>query len=166
METKSKRIYPCQQLVVALDAQSLKLFIYICNWQSQGAMKYYPNTLAKAMKCDEDELELTVQTLADAKLINISKIDQTFMIEPNAEQCQKYFNIPIKDVIDGKGIRRATHVTWNCNESSPSKGDIEDMSEEQIQKMIMRLQVSLNEKKQMKKVVQTCEPNYEDDLPF
>lgn len=164
METKPKKIYPSQQLVVALDAQSLKLFIYICNWQTQGAMKYYPNTLAKAMKCDEDELELTVQTLADAKLINISKIDQTFMIEPNAEQCQKYFNIPIKDVIDGKGIRRATHVTWNCNESP--KSDVEDMSEEEIQKMIMRLQVSLNEKKQMKKLVQTCEPNYEDDLPF
>ena len=55
-------------------------------------------------------------------------------------------------------------ITWNCTESP--KSDVEDMSEEEIQKMIMRLQVSLNEKKQMKKLVQTCEPKYEDDLPF
>lgn len=162
METK-KKIYPSQQLVVALDAETLKLFIYICNWQSQGAMKYYSNTLCKAMKTSEDELELSIQTLADAKLINISRVDQTWLIEPNGEQCAKYFNIPIKDVIDGKGIQRAKNVTWNAQEVKKSDS-IDDMDEEQIQRMILRLQASLNEKKQVKEMIKGSVPC--DDLPF
>lgn len=162
METKGKRVYPSQQLVVALDAESLKLFIYICNWQTQGAMKYYPNTLCKAMKTSEDELELSIQTLADAKLVNIARIDQTWMIEANGEQCAKYFNIPIKDVIDGKGIQRAKHVTWNVQETK--NDSVDDMDEEQIQKMILRLQASLNEKKQIKQMIKGSTQC--DDLPF
>jgi hypothetical protein len=85
------------------------------------------------------------------------------MIEPNGEQCAKYFNIPIKDVIDGKGIQRAKNVTWNAQEVKKSDS-IDDMDEEQIQRMILRLQASLNEKKQVKEMIKGSVPC--DDLPF
>lgn len=157
----SKKFYfPCQQLVVALDARALKVLVYICNWQSQGGLKYYPNGFAKAMKMDVDECELCIQTLEDAKLIEISKVDQTFMICVNGEQMQKYFKLPIKDVIEGKGIPMAKEVTWNVAEP---KEEIADMTEQQITAMILRLQAQLNEKKEVKKMVTTAIPN---DLPF
>lgn len=158
----SKKFYfPCQQLVVALDARALKVLVYICNWQSQGGLKYYPNGFAKAMKMDVDECELCIQTLEDAKLIEISKVDQTFMICVNGEQMQKYFKLPIKDVIDGKGIPMAKEVTWNVAEP---KEEIADMTEQQITAMILRLQAQLNEKKEVRKMIRNNEPT--DDLPF
>lgn len=159
----SKKFYfPCQQLVVALDARALKVLIYICNWQSQGGLKYYPNGLAKAMKMDVDECELCIQTLDDAKLIDISRVDQTFMISANGEQMQKYFKLPIKDVIDGKGIPMAKEVTWNVVEEP--KEDVSEMTEQQITAMILRLQAQLNEKKEVRKMIRNNEPT--DDLPF
>jgi hypothetical protein len=61
----------------------------------------------------------------------------------------------------------ASTVTWNCTEAP--KMEVEDMSMEEIQKMIMRLQISLNEKQQMQSLVKTAEPASKDipnDLPF
>ena len=161
----SKKFYfPCQQLVVALDARALKVLIYICNWQSQGGLKYYPNGFAKAMKMDVDECELCIQTLEDAKLIEISKVDQTFMICVNGEQMQKYFKLPIKDVIDGKGIPMAKKVTWNESVPIEESDEFDGMSEQQLQRLLLRLQAQLNEKKEVRKMIRNSEPT--DDLPF
>ena len=162
METKSKRIYPSTQLIVALDARVLKVYLWILSWSSsQGSVKYYEKQFAKACKMSEDEVELCIQSLVDAKLIDISRVDQTWMITPNEEQNQKYYQIPISKVLEGNGIKMAESVTWNASEA-PTQ-DISDMSEQQIQAMILRLQASLNEKKQLKELIKDNVPN---DLPF
>ena len=161
METKTKRIYPSSQLVCALDSKVLKVLMWILGWQNQGSLKYYPKQYAKACKMEEDEVDLCIQTLVDCKLIDVSRIDQTWMLTPNAEQFQKYYDIPISKVIEGNGIKMADKITWNCTEAP--KDDIEDMSEQQIQAMILRLQASLNEKRQVKALVKNNEPT---DLPF
>lgn len=162
METKGKRIYPSTQLIVALDAKVLKVYLWILSWSSsQGSVKYYEKQFAKACKLTEDEVDLCIQSLVDAKLIDISKVDQTWMITPNEEQNQKYYQIPISKVLEGKGIAMADTVTWNASEA-PTQ-DISDMSEQQIQAMILRLQASLNEKKQLKELIKDNVPN---DLPF
>lgn len=162
METKSKRIFPSTQLIVALDAKVLKVYLWILSWSSsQGSVKYYEKQFAKACKMTEDEVELCIQSLADAKLIDISRVDQTWMITPNEEQNQKYYQIPISKVLEGKGIAMADTVTWNASEATTQ--DISDMSEQQIQAMILRLQASLNEKKQLKGLIKDNVPN---DLPF
>ena len=162
METKSKRIYPSTQLIVALDAKVLKVYLWILSWSSsQGSVKYYEKQFAKACKMTEDEVDLCIQSLVDAKLIDISRVDQTWMITPNEEQNQKYYQIPISKVLEGKGIAMADTVTWNASEA-PTQ-DISDMSEQQIQAMILRLQASLNEKKQLKGLIKDNVPN---DLPF
>ena len=162
MENKGKRIYPATQLIVALDPRVLKVYLWILSWSaSQGSVKYYERQFAKACKMTEEEVELCIQTLVDTKLIDISRVDQTWMITPNDEQNQKYYNVPISKVLEGSGIPMAKEVTWNVEEEP--KQEIADMSEQEITAMILRLQAQLNEKKEVKKLVKNNEP---DDLPF
>lgn len=163
MENKGKRIYPATQLIVALDPRVLKVYLWILSWSSsQGSVKYYERQFAKACKMTEEEVELCIQTLVDTKLIDISRVDQTWMITPNDEQNQKYYNIPISKVLEGSGIQMASNVSWNCDVEP--KEDVSEMTEQQITAMILRLQAQLNEKKEVKKMVTT--PNIPNDLPF
>lgn len=161
MEKQTKRIYPSSQLVCALDARVLKVLMWILGWQSQGSIKYYPKQFAKACKMTEDEVDLCIQTLIDIKLLDVGRIDQTWMLTPNGDRFQKYFDVPISKVIESDGIPMAKEVTWNVEEEP--KQEIADMSEQEITAMILRLQAQLNEKQQVKKLVKNNEP---DDLPF
>jgi hypothetical protein len=161
MENKGKRIYPSSQLVCALDARVLKVLMWVLGWQSQGSIKYYPKQFAKACKMTEDEVDLCIQTLIDIKLLDVSRIDQTWMLTPNGDRFQKYFDVPISKVIESDGIPMAKEVTWNVAEP---KEEIADMTEQQITAMILRLQAQLNEKKEVRKMIRNSEPT--DDLPF
>ena len=158
MENK-KRIYPSSQLVVALDAKTLKVAMWILGWSSQGSVKYYPKQFAKACKMEEKEVELCIQTLVNCKLIDVSKVDQTWMLTPNAEQFQKYYEVPMSKVLEGNGIPMAKEVTWK-------KEDVDEDSDEDLKRQILMLQAKLNERQQMKKCVVTVEDNYCNDLPF
>jgi hypothetical protein len=160
MENK-KRIYPSSQLVVALDAKTLKVAMWILGWSSQGSVKYYPKQFAKACKMTEQEVELCIQTLVNCKLIDVSLVDQTWMLTPNPEQFQKYYEVPMAKVLEGNGILMAKEVTWNKQDNSTS-----EMSDEELQRQILMLQARLNERQQMKKCVVTVEDNYCNDLPF
>lgn len=159
MENK-KRIYPSSQLVVALDAKCLKVAMWILGWSSQGSVKYYPKQFAKACKMTEEEVELCIQTLVNCKLIDVSLVDQTWMLTPNAEQFQKYYEVPMSKVLEGNGIPMAKEVTWNVVETK------DDESDEELKRQILMLQAKLNERQQMKKCVVTVEDNYCNDLPF
>lgn len=158
MENK-KRIYPSSQLVVALDAKTLKVAMWILGWSSQGSVKYYPKQFAKACKMTEQEVELCIQTLVNCKLIDVSLVDQTWMLTPNAEQFQKYYEVPMSKVLEGNGIPMAKEVTWN-------KEEVNEESDEDLKRQIMMLQAKLSERQQMKKCVVTVEDNYCNDLPF
>lgn len=160
MENK-KRIYPSSQLVVALDAKCLKVAMWILGWSSQGSVKYYPKQFAKACKMEEKEVELCIQTLVNCKLLDVSIVDQTWMLTPNAEQFQKYYEVPMSKVIEGNGIPMAKEATWNKQDDSTS-----EMSDDELQRQILMLQARLNERQQMKKCVVTVEDNYCSDLPF
>lgn len=168
MENK-KRIYPSSQLVVALDSKTLKVAMWILGWSSQGSVKYYARQYAKACKMTEQEVELCIQTLVNCKLIDVSLVDQTWMLTPNPEQFQKYYEIPMSKVIEGNGIPMAKEVTWNKEEKKQSN-DINDMSDDEMKRMIIMLKARLNEKEQVKKVVVSASKNNTedviDDLPF
>ena len=164
MENK-KRIYPSSQLVVALDAKTLKVAMWILGWSSQGSVKYYQKQFAKACKMTEQEVELCIQTLVNCKLIDVSLVDQTWMLTPNAEQFQKYYDIPMSKVLEGNGIQMAKDVTWNKQNDSSA-----EMSDEELQRQILVLQTMLSERKQVRnKVVSMAasnDDNYCSDLPF
>ena len=163
METK-KKIYASQQLVCALDARVLKVFMWLCGWQSQIDIKLYVHQMSKFLHLSEEDVELSIQTLEDIGLIDIKKVDQTFIANLNGGQVEKYFKIPMSKISEGKGIPMATEVKWNAEESP--KDDISDMSEQQITAMILRLQAQLNEKKQTKELVKVVSDDYGSDLPF
>ena len=163
METNErKRVYPSQQLTVALDANTLKVLLWICGWGS--SVKYYAKQFAKACKMEEEEVELQIQTLVNANLVDVSKVDNVWIISPNGKTFQKYYEIPLSKVLEGNGIPVAKGISWNCE---TPKEDISEMSEQQIRTMILRLQASLNEKQQIKQCVVTPEPKQDyDSLPF
>lgn len=156
-----KRIYPSSQLVVALDSKTLKVAMWILGWSSQGSVKYYPKQFAKACKMEEKEVELCIQTLVNCKLLDVSIVDQIWMLTPNAEQFQKYYEVPMSKVLEGNGIPMAKEVTWNKQDDSTG-----EMSDEDLKRQILMLQARLNERQQMKKCVVTVEDNYCNDLPF
>lgn len=166
---EKKRIYPSNQLIVALDSKVLKVCMWILGWQSHGSIKYFPRQFAKACKMEEDEVERCIQSLEDARLIDISKVDQTWMITPNAEQFQRYYEVDLSKVLEGKGIGLADKVTWNSEgvqQTKSSTEDIEGMSDDALKSLLLRIEASLNERQQMKKVVvSAAEPNL-SDLPF
>ena len=165
MET-TKRIYPATQLIVAMDAKVLKTYMWVIGWASRGSVKYYPKQFAKACKMEENEVERCIQSLVDCKLVDVSRVDQTWILTPNAEQNQKYYSIDLAKVLEGKGIQMADVATWNEEaEIVPTKSD---MTKEQMRKMIQMLQIQLQEKEQVEKMVKT---NSDDDellshLPF
>ena len=172
MENKSKKIYPSQQLVCALDSRVLKTLMWILGWQSQGDIKIYVHQMSKFLHMDEEVIELCIQTLEDVHLIDIKRVDQTWIANLNAETFQKYFNIPMEKIKDGNGIQMASEVTWNQEvkvEVKEASNDIEDMSEQDLRLLLLRIEASLNEKQQLRKCVVTNEPKKEVDdygLPF
>ena len=165
-----KRIYPSQQLVCCLDARVLKTFLWILGWQSQGDIKIYVHQMSRFLHMEEEVVELCIQTLEDAKLIDIKRVDQTWIANLNGEQIQRYFKIPMEKIKDGNGIPMAKEVTWNKEEvtNKQSSNGIEDMSDDELKVLLKRIQISLNERDQMKKAVVTNEKTNEeiDDLPF
>ena len=132
METK--RIYPSTQLIVALDSRVLKLYLWILSWSAKGDVKYYPKQFAKACKLTEEEVDKCLQSLIDAKLITATNYGEGWMLSVNAEQNQKYYQVPISKVLEGNGIPMAEKVTWNVVETK------DDESDEELQRQILMLQ--------------------------
>lgn len=163
---KPKRLYPSTQLIALLDAKVLKTYMWVLTWG--GNVRYYSKQLSKAIGLPEDEVERCVQALVDRRLITVTNTEQGFTFNPNAEEHEKYFEVPIGKALEADKITMAEKATWNKESAVVQKSKIEEMNAEQIQAMIYRLQASLEEKKQMEKFVKvTATPTEKfDDLPF
>ena len=158
----NKRVFPSTQLIVALDARVLKVYLWILSWSAKGDVKYYPKQFAKACKLTEEEVDKCLQTLIDAKLIIPTNYGEGWMLSVNVEQNQKYYSIPISKVLEGNGIPMAENVTWNVV-------DGKEVSDEDLKRQILMLQAQLNERQQVRqKVVSmtSSNDNYCSDLPF
>ena len=153
-----EKVFISNQLACMLPPIALKVLNYLINWQSQVQIKYYEAQFSKMLHMDKSEIEKAIQTLLDLKLITCSMIDQKWVIELENEQIQKYFKVPMQKVAEHEGFKLSTDITWNKVESSS-----DEMTEQQIQSMILRLQAQLNEKRQVKKMIKN---DVVDDLPF
>ena len=155
-----EKVFISNQLACMLPPTALKVLNYLINWQSQIQIKYYEAQFSKMLHMDKSEIETAIQTLIDLKLITCSQIDQKWVIELENEQIQKYFKVPMQKVGEHEGFKLSKEITWNKVESSI---DDDEMTEQQIQSMILRLQAQLNEKRQVKKMIKN---DVVDDLPF
>ena len=163
---KPKRLYPSTQLLAALNYKVLVTYLWILTWGG-GSVRYYSRQFMKATGLSEEYLEKCIQALVDSRLITVTNTEQGFLFTPNAEEHQKYFEMPLAQILESKKITMAREATWN--KTTPvQKSKFEDMDAEQIQALIIRLQASLQEKEQLKKFVKVTSTPTEkfDDLPF
>ena len=173
METpneKPKRLYPPTQMIAALDAKVLKTYLWITTWGWN--VRYFSKQFSKAIGLSEEDVERCIQALVDKRLITVANTEQGFVFNPNAEENEKYFKMPFAQVLEDDKIKMAEKATWNKNApiQKPKIEDmeIEDLDADQIKALLIRLQASLEEKKQMKKFVKVASSPTEkfDDLPF
>lgn len=166
MENK-KRVSMPTQLVCALPPIACKVMQYMCGWSGQEFIKLYVHQMAKAMNLLDEEVELAIQTLVNVNLIEIGRQGDVYIAKINASQVQRYFEIPFQKIIEADGIKNATSVTWNT-ESKPkqSTSDITDMSDDELKMLLKRIQVSLNERSQLKSKIVNNQDNEVIDLPF
>lgn len=158
---EKEKVFISNQLACMLPPLALKVLNYLVNWQSQVQIKYYDKQFAKMMHLDKSEVEIAIQTLLDLKLITCSMIDQKWIIELENSQIQRYFKVPMSKVAEHEGFKMSEEITWNKVDTPKT----EDMSTEQLQKMILMLQAQLNEKKETEKLIKAAsEP--QDDLPW
>lgn len=165
MENKEK-VFMSTQLICMLPPMALKIMAYLINWQSQEWVKYYPKQWVKFLKMSEEDIELSIQTLVDNKLVNVQHDGENWMLQVNKPQVKKYMEVALQKVHDHAGFEMATFTTWNKTKVVEKKQDIDDMSKEQIEAMILRLQAQLNEKKQVEKLVKFASESTDDGLPF
>lgn len=163
---KPKRLYPSTQLLAALNYKVLVTYLWILTWGG-GSVRYFSRQFMKATGLSEERVEQCIQALVDSRLITVTNTEEGFLLTPNAEEHNKYFKMPLAQILDGDKITMARKVTWTQTQAV-QKPKFEDMDAEQIQALIVRLQASLQEKQQMEKFVKVASTPAEkfDDLPF
>ena len=162
---KPKRLYPSTQLLAALNYKVLITYLWILTWG--GSVKYFSKQFMKATGLSEDYLEKCIQALVDNRLITVTNTEQGFLFTPNPEEHQRYFEMPLAQILEGDKITMARKVTWN--KITPVQNlNFDDMDDDQLEAVMIRLQASINERKQMKKFVKVTPSPTEkfDDLPF
>jgi hypothetical protein len=162
METNEK-VYASQQLICMLPALALKVLLYLMNWQRYGNVKYFQKQMCGFLHIDASELDLAIQTLADNKLIDVCKIDDNWCFNLNKDTIKKYFDVPMQTIKDHEGLKLSKEITWN-KETTTQSNDVNDMSEDEMKRMLLMLQARLKEKQEVKKVVVTND--VVDDLPW
>ena len=164
-----ERVYISNQLACMLPPTALKTLCYLISWQSQEQIKYFQKQFAKTMHLDQEEIEQAIQLLIDKELISASRIDNNWVFVLEKKKIQSYFNVPMNKVAEHDGFKLPSEITWNKEEKKQSNV-INDMSDDEMKRMIIMLQARLNEKQQVKnKVVSMAssnDDNYCSDLPF
>lgn len=167
MENKEK-VFVSTQLLAVLHPIALKTLLFICNWQnSPNGIMLYEHRFARTLKLTDEEVKLAIQTLINLKLINLVRVDDKWKIELKKSTFDKYLKIPMDRVIEHEGYKLATEITYDTVETETPNG-FDNMSTEQLQRMILMMQAQLNEKKQVESMVKAASMPTDDNdgLPF
>lgn len=166
MIMETKRLYPSTQMVLYLAPNVLRVLMWVLGWQGKTII-YYPSQYQKALKMDVDEIERCLQALFDKNILTYQKIDDKWVLEPVAETFQKFYDVKISKVIESeKTLEMADKVTWNKEETTTTKSNgIDDMSDDEMERMVLMLQARIKERAEVKKKVVTNNVDL-SDLPF
>lgn len=168
---RNEKVYMANQLNCMLPPSAVKVMNYILSWQSQGDVKYYEKQFAKLLHMTIQEVEVAIQTLIDNNLLSAELRGDIWYLILKKDVIKKYFEVPMQKVHDHPGFSLSMNVTWNKTEKEEeAPADTEKMSEQQLQALIMKLQIQLNEKQQVNSLVkQMTAPAASakvGDLPF
>lgn len=165
MIMETKRLYPSTQMVLYLAPNVLRVLMWVLGWQGKTII-YYPSQYQKALKMDVDEIERCLQALFDKNILSYQKIDDKWVLEPVAETFQKFYDVKISKVIESeKTLEMTDKVTWNKEETTTKSNDIDDMSDDEMKRMLLMLQARIKERAEVKKKVVTNNVDL-SDLPF
>ena len=163
---ENNRVYLSTQLLSVLPPIVLKVASFLCNWQnSPNGIMLYEHRFAKTLKMTEEDVRISIQTLINLKLIDLTNIDNKWKIEFNPTEWQKYYKIPMDKVIEHEGYKLATEVTYDKVQKEDS---FSNLSDDQLEKMIRELQRRKEEKKKGCQVIyaNATDDNYCSGLPF
>lgn len=168
---RNEKVYMANQLNCMLPPSAVKVMNYILSWQSQGDVKYYEKQFSALLHMSKGEVEVAIQTLIDNNLLSAEQRGDIWYLILKKDVIKKYFDVPMQKVHDHPGFNLSMNVTWNKTEKEEeAPADTENMSEQQLQALIMKLQIQLNEKQQVNSLVkQMTAPAASvkvDDLPF
>lgn len=167
METK--KIYLPMQMKCLMPDTLYKVIDSLFAFQKDGIVNYSKKT-CECLHIDIAIFEQCVQTGINVGILSfVEKDGGIYKFKINEEAISKFRNIEWKDVPNIKMIGLATEIKFknNSSESKPAS-DFDNMSEEDMKKMILMMQARLKEREEVSKIVQlACEPTSNvDDLPW
>lgn len=160
---EKEKVFMSTQLLAVLPPNVCKMAMFLVNWQnSPSGIMLYEHRFAKTLKMSDLEVRLCIQTLINLKLIDLTNIDNKWRIEFNPSEWKKYYKIPMDRVIEHEGYKLADKATYDEVEKTdqPKK----EMTTEQMRKMIQMLQIKLQEKEEVEKMIVGASSEKEDDL--
>ena len=166
MENKDK-VFLSTQLLAVLPPIVLKVAAYLVNWQnSPNGIMLYEHRFAKTLKLTEQEVRISIQTLINLKLIDLTRIDNKWRIEFNQSEWKKYYKIQMDRVIEHEGYKLADKITYDEVEKE-NELELATISDADLEKMVKELQRRREEKKKGCQVVYPSDVDTEfNDLPF
>ena len=150
---KQDKVFMSTQLLAVLPPIVCKVAIYLVNWQSSpNGIMLYEHRFAKTLKLTEQEVRISIQTLINLKLIDLTRIDGKWRIEFNQSEWQKYYKIPMDRVIEHEGYKLADKITYDEVEKEDEL-KLASISDADLERMIKELQRRREEKKKGCQVV-------------
>lgn len=165
---EEKKIYLPMQIKCLMPDTMYKVIDLLFAFQKNGIVNYSKRT-CECLHIDVAIVEQCVQSGIDIGLLTaIEKEGGIYRFKINEEAIKKFRNIEWKDVPDIKMIGLSSEITFKNEKKPVSRFD--DMSDEDMKKLILTMQATLKEREEVKKLVQfASEPTSKvstDDLPF
>lgn len=143
---------------------ALKVLVHLVCWNK--LQTYYPKSMSKVLHMEVDEIELGIQSLLDHKLLTVSNVDGKWQIAVNSDEVMRYVKVPMEKVCEHDGFKLPNAVTWTMDKPNGKFEDIEGLSVDEINRLILRLKASLHEREEIKKRVVYANARASDDLPY
>ena len=166
---EGKKTYLPMQVKYLMPESMYKVIDALVVFQKDGIMSY-SKKMCEYLHMDESIVEQCIQTAIDMKLFTLAeKNGGIFKFKLNEDTIKKMNEIPLKDVNHIKLITLSTEIRFkNDHEEIKPSSNFDNMSEEDMKKMILMMQARLKEREEVKNIVRLAsEPtDAPDDLPW
>lgn len=166
---EEKKLFLPMQVKCLMPETMYKVIDSLFAFQKNGIVNYSKRT-CECLHIDVAIVEQCVQTGIDVGILTfIEKDGGIFKFRINEEKIKKFRDIEWKDVPNIKMIGLSTDIKFkNDHEEVKSSSSFDNMSEEDMKKMILMMQARLKEREEVKNIVRLAsEPtDAPNDLPW
>lgn len=166
---EEKKLFLPMQVKCLMPETMYKVIDLLFAFQKNGIVNYSKRT-CECLHIDVAIVEQCVQTGIDVGILTfIEKDGGIFKFRINEEKIKKFRDIEWKDVPNIKMIGLSSDIKFkNDNEEVKSSSSFDNMSEEDMKRMILMMQARLKEREEVKNIVRLAsEPTDADlGLPF